>query len=89
MITKPSVRIRPSTDLPAQFAAPTDNDFTVIGEPRCFICKPADDYLPQPGAVLMTGITSREARVRKEKTKPLSPDASSCAVYRSKTCVVG
>ncbi len=52
-----------------------------------FYCKPADDYLPQPGAVLIpTGITPREAR---EKTKPLSPDAFMRCLPFPKTCVVG
>ncbi|CSG41980.1 exonuclease I [Shigella sonnei] len=42
----------PALDRPAQFAAiRTDNEFNVIGEPEVFYCKPADDYLPQPGAV--------------------------------------
>ena len=48
----------PSLDRPAQFAAiRTDADFNIIGEPEVFYCKPADDYLPQPEAVLITGIT--------------------------------
>jgi len=53
----------PSLDRPAQFAAiRTDADFNIIGEPEVFWCKPADDYLPQPGAVMVTGITPQEAR---------------------------
>ncbi|VEA01979.1 exonuclease I, 3'-_ 5' specific [Salmonella enterica subsp. salamae] len=57
----------PALDRPAQFAAlRTDNDFNVIGEPDVFYCKPADDYLPQPGAVLITGITPQEAREKGE-----------------------
>ena len=52
----------PALDRPAQFAAiRTDDEFNVIGEP-VFYCKPADDYLPQPGAVMVTGITPQEAR---------------------------
>lgn len=63
----------PALDRPAQFAAiRTDNEFNVIGEPEVFYCKPADDYLPQPGAVLITGITRRR-HGRKEKTKPRLP----------------
>ncbi|WP_256741117.1 exonuclease domain-containing protein, partial [Cronobacter sakazakii] len=57
----------PSLDRPAQFAAlRTDENFTVIGEPDVFYCKPADDYLPQPEAVLITGITPQVARARGE-----------------------
>jgi exodeoxyribonuclease-1 len=53
----------PSLDRPAQFAAiRTDADFNIIGEPEVFYCKPADDYLPQPEAVLITGITPQHAR---------------------------
>ncbi|EXU75182.1 exodeoxyribonuclease I [Erwinia mallotivora] len=52
----------PSLDRPAQFAAVrTDMDFNVIGEPQVFYCQPADDYLPQPEAVMITGITPQEA----------------------------
>ncbi|WP_049060183.1 exonuclease domain-containing protein, partial [Klebsiella aerogenes] len=48
----------PSLDRPAQFAAiRTDSDLNVIGEPEVFYCKPADDYLPQLQAVMITGIT--------------------------------
>jgi exodeoxyribonuclease-1 len=53
----------PALDRPAQFAAiRTDDEFNIIGEPEVFYCKPADDYLPQPGAVMVTGITPQEAR---------------------------
>ncbi|NDJ58142.1 exodeoxyribonuclease I [Enterobacteriaceae bacterium 4M9] len=57
----------PSLDRPAQFAAiRTDVDFNVIGEPEVFYCKPADDYLPQPEAVMITGITPQQALARGE-----------------------
>ncbi|WP_313079831.1 exodeoxyribonuclease I [Atlantibacter sp.] len=56
---------RPALDRPAQFAAiRTDMDFNIIGEPEVFYCKPADDYLPQPEAVLITGITPQIAAAR-------------------------
>ena len=52
----------PSLDRPAQFAAiRTDAEFNIIGEPEVFFCKPADDYLPQPEAVMITGITPQHA----------------------------
>lgn len=55
----------PSLDRPAQFAAVrTDRDFNIIGEPEVFYCQPADDYLPQPEAVMITGITPQEARAK-------------------------
>ncbi|CCG87666.1 exodeoxyribonuclease I [Erwinia piriflorinigrans] len=57
--------ISPSLDRPAQFAAiRTDMDFNLIGEPEVFYCRPADDYLPQPEAVMVTGITPQIARAR-------------------------
>jgi exodeoxyribonuclease-1 len=53
----------PALDRPAQFAAiRTDAQFNIIGEPEVFYCKPADDYLPTPEAVLITGITPQHAR---------------------------
>jgi exodeoxyribonuclease-1 len=56
----------PALDRPAQFAAiRTDDEFNIIGEPEVFYCKPADDYLPQPGAVMVTGITLRKRGKRR------------------------
>lgn len=52
----------PALDRPAQFAAlRTDADFNAVGEPEVFYCRPADDYLPQPEAVMITGITPQQA----------------------------
>ncbi|MDU3078054.1 MAG: exodeoxyribonuclease I, partial [Mixta calida] len=55
----------PALDRPAQFAGiRTDMDFNIIGEPEVFYCQPADDYLPQPEAVMITGITPQLAQAR-------------------------
>ena len=52
----------PSMDRPAQFAGVrTDMDFNIIEEPQVFYCAPADDYLPDPEAVMITSITPQEA----------------------------
>lgn len=52
----------PALDRPAQFAGVrTDLDFNIIEEPEVFYCAPADDYLPQPEAVMITGITPQVA----------------------------
>ncbi|MEQ5125729.1 exodeoxyribonuclease I [Providencia alcalifaciens] len=52
----------PALDRPAQFAGVrTDLDFNIIDEPEVFYCKPTDDYLPQPEAVMITGITPQIA----------------------------
>lgn len=49
-------------DRPAQFAGVrTDMDFNIIEEPQVFYCTPADDYLPDPEAVMITGITPQLA----------------------------
>ena len=48
-------------DRPAQFAAiRTDADLNEIGAPVMLYCRPADDYLPDPGACLITGITPQQ-----------------------------
>ncbi|MGP2410192.1 exodeoxyribonuclease I [Yersinia sp. 2553 StPb PI] len=53
---------RPALDRPAQFAGVrTDLDFNIIEEPLVIYCAPADDYLPQPEAVMITGITPQHA----------------------------
>lgn len=55
--------INPAFDRPAQFAAiRTDEDLNEIEEPVEIFCKPADDFLPHPQAVLITGITPQECQ---------------------------
>ncbi len=45
-------------DRPAQFAGiRTDADLNEIGEPVMWYCQPAPDFLPEPQACLITGIT--------------------------------
>lgn len=52
----------PAGDRPAQFAGVrTDSEFSIIADPVIAYCAPADDYLPQPAAVMITGITPQEA----------------------------
>jgi exodeoxyribonuclease-1 len=55
----------PRRDRPAQFAAiRTDATLTEIGEPEMLYCRPADDYLPDPAACLITGITPQQCLER-------------------------
>lgn len=55
--------INPAIDRPAQFAGiRTDSDFNPIEPPLTLYCQPADDYLPDPQAVLITGITPQIAQ---------------------------
>lgn len=50
--------VNPRRDRPAQFAGiRTDAELNEIGKPVMIYCKPADDFLPDPGACLITGIT--------------------------------
>lgn len=52
----------PALDRPTQFASiRTDLNFNIIEDPQNFYCAPADDYLPQPQAVMITGITPQYA----------------------------
>lgn len=79
----------PALDRPAQFAAiRTDADFTIIGEPEVFYCKPADDYLPQPEAVLITGITPQVARARGDNEAEFARRIHALFTVPD-TCVVG
>ncbi|WP_273432262.1 exodeoxyribonuclease I [Chitinibacter tainanensis] len=53
--------VNPKTDRPAQFAAiRTDAELNEIGEAMNLFCQPANDYLPNPEACLLTGITPQQ-----------------------------
>ena len=50
--------INPRRDRPSQFAGiRTDADLNEIGAPVMIYCRPANDYLPDPGSCVLTGIT--------------------------------
>lgn len=52
----------PRGDRPVQFAGiRTDSDLNPLGKPLMVYCRPAPDYLPQPGACMVTGITPQQA----------------------------
>jgi exodeoxyribonuclease-1 len=54
--------LNPSYARPAQFAGiRTDLNFKPIGEPLVIYNKPTDDMLPEPDAVMITGITPQHA----------------------------
>ena len=54
--------VAPKFDKPSQFAGiRTDYDLNIVGEPEMFYCQPPQDYLPQPEACLVTGITPQKA----------------------------
>lgn len=53
------------SDRPCQFAAlRTDLDLNVVDDPVEIFCKPAPDFLPDPMAVAITGITPQQALAR-------------------------
>lgn len=55
--------VSPKLDKPSQFAGiRTDLELNIIGEPEMFYCQPAADYLPNPGAALVTGITPQKTQ---------------------------
>ncbi len=55
----------PQRDRPAQFAGiRTDEELNIIGEPLVIYCQPANDFLPNPQACLVTGITPQDAHQR-------------------------
>jgi len=54
--------IDPGRDRPVQFAGiRTDENFNIIADPLDIIAKPARDFLPNPQACLVTGITPQQA----------------------------
>lgn len=79
----------PRRDRASQFAGiRTDEDLNIIGHPLVIYCKPADDFLPNPIACLITGISPQKA-----KTEGLS-EAEFIRQIHSEfsepdTCVVG
>ena len=55
----------PAVDRPVQFAGRrTDLDLKPLGDPLVIFARPPRDYLPQPGACLVTGITPQLAEER-------------------------
>lgn len=52
----------PALDRPAQFAGVRTNlDLEIIDDPVNIMCRPSDDFLPQPEACLITGLTPQQA----------------------------
>lgn len=81
--------INPALDRPAQFAGVrTDSDFNIIEEPLVIYCQIAQDYLPDPEAVLITGITPQKTNqngiCEAEFTKLIHQEFS-----RPNTCILG
>ncbi|QPG04497.1 exodeoxyribonuclease I [Salinimonas marina] len=76
-------------DLPCQFAAiRTDMDLNVIGKPINIISQIANDYLPNPGACLVTGITPQQT-LRDGRTEADFARQVAKAMSQPNTCVAG
>lgn len=55
----------PAYDRPAQFAGQrTDVNFNPLGDPLVIYCRPAEDYLPEPEATLISGITPQQTLLK-------------------------
>ncbi|RLA23393.1 MAG: exodeoxyribonuclease I, partial [Gammaproteobacteria bacterium] len=81
--------IDPALDRPAQFAGVrTDEDLNIIEEPLVIYCKPANDYLPQAEACLITGITPQTA-LEKGVCEAEFISRINDEFSRPKTCVAG
>ncbi len=79
----------PRRDRPCQFAAVwTDAELNEVGEAEMFYCQPADDYLPQPDAVLITGITPQHAR-REGLTEAAFAQRIQALMSQPGTCTLG
>ena len=81
--------INPALDRPAQFAGVrTDSNFNIIEEPLVIYCQQSQDYLPNPEAVLVTGITPQETNLKglceAEFTKQIHQ-----AFSQPNTCILG
>ena len=81
--------INPALDRPAQFAGiRTDSNFNIIEEPLVIYCQQSQDYLPNPEAVLVTGITPQETNLKglceAEFTKQIHQ-----AFSQPNTCILG
>ena len=54
----------PRRDRACQFAGiRTDEELNIIGEPLVLYCQPSNDFLPNPFACLITGITPQKANM--------------------------
>ncbi len=81
--------IDPRWDRIAQFAAiRTDLELQPIGEPMMWYCRPANDYLPEPQACLLTGITPQQA-LAKGLPEVEFMRRIEAAMSQPGTCVVG
>lgn len=81
--------LNPREDRIAQFGGiRTDRDFNIIGKPINIYCKPPSDYIPDPNAILITGITPSEA-LEKGVSEPEFAARIHKEFSQPDTCIVG
>ncbi|WP_009874505.1 exodeoxyribonuclease I [Buchnera aphidicola] len=81
--------IHTALDKPAQFACiRTDINLNIIDDPQYFYCFPSDDYLPDPGSVLITHITPQYTEKNGTNEYNFSQKIYDI-LMQSNTCVVG
>jgi len=79
----------PARDRPAQFAGlRTDENLHPVGEPLVLYCRPTPDYLPNPDACLITGITPQLA-LERGVTETEFMAAIDVEFSQPETCVAG
>ncbi|RKS87281.1 exodeoxyribonuclease I subunit C [Orbus hercynius] len=79
----------PALDRPAQFAGVrTDSELNIIEEPLVIYCKQTPDYLPNPEAVLITGITPQETQ-QKGVCEAVFSESIHRAFSQPNTCILG
>ncbi|WP_392562020.1 exodeoxyribonuclease I [Orbus sturtevantii] len=79
----------PAFDRPAQFAGiRTDHELNIIEEPLIIYCKQATDYLPNPEAVLITGITPQET-IKRGICESEFAQKIHAAFSQPNTCIIG
>ncbi len=66
----------------------TDEDFNEVGEPHNFYVKLADDVLPEPDAIMVTGITPQKTRENGITEAELF-DLLDREVFTPNTCMMG
>ncbi|PWD86365.1 exodeoxyribonuclease I [Ignatzschineria cameli] len=81
--------INPKEDRIAQFAGiRTDENFNIIEEPINIYCHPPEDYLPDPNAILITGITLEEAQEKGLSEAQFATQIAE-AFSRPNSCILG
>ena len=79
----------PKLDFPSQFAGiRTDNDLNIIGKPVNIYCQIPNDYLPQPQAALITGISPQQT-LRDGLIEPHFVDHIMREFNQPNTCMLG